>query len=104
MRILLASGMVMYLTKAQYKSFLNSFEWKQVRSKCLQRSKHGDDNIVIGRCEQCGYIAWQSRSLQCHHKSYDVPPGKSLESVLLDMGNIEVLCANCHKLRHKVTN
>lgn len=89
------------MTKAQYKIFLRSPEWQEVRKQCLIRSKQGDSRIVIGKCENCGYIPWKSSSLQLHHKSYDVPPGKTLKEVLLDTNNIEVLCVNCHKGRHK---
>lgn len=88
------------MTKAQYKAFLNSKEWQHIRRQCLLRSKQGNSNILIGRCEDCGYIAWKPQSLQCHHKTYNIP-GKNIREVLLDADNIEVLCVNCHKSRHK---
>ena len=91
---------VLVMTKTQYKVFLNSEEWQQIRRQCLQRSKQGNSNILIGKCEMCGYVAWKPQSLQCHHKTYNMP-NKSLRQALLDVDNIEVLCVNCHKLRHK---
>lgn len=47
----------------QYRRYLKTLHWKQIRAKVLQRAN--------GRCEICGYLPWKDGVLQVHHKTYE---------------------------------
>ena len=69
--------------KADYKSYLKSPGWKEIRREKVEESG--------GRCEICG----SNKRLQVHHKDYS-HLGRESEA----MWTLQVLCQVCHEVRH----
>ncbi len=68
------------LEKSEYKEYLRSKNWKQIRSDIITER---------GKCERCG----SKEHLQVHHKTY-----KNIFNELPT--DLEVLCSRCHKKHH----
>lgn len=74
------------LTKEdEYTQYIRSPQWKQLRSKALQRAN--------GRCEECGVSEW-SVTLEVHHCTYVRFKRESLD-------DLKVLCPACHEKADK---
>lgn len=72
------------LTKLEYSKFLESDFWKDLTSKKI---------ASIGRCERCN----KTETLQSHHKFYRDDWHET------KMEDLEVLCRECHKKEHGIT-
>lgn len=66
------------------KAFLDSFEWRQLRFKALQ--KYGR------RCQCCGSSPSTGAVLNVDH----VKPRRKFPGLALDISNLQVLCADCN--------
>ena len=73
-----------HLRRINYKSYLKSSHWKQLREVALFRDKV---------CKKCG----SSIYLQVHHKSY-----KNRGDFWKEIDDLIVLCRNCHKAEHNI--
>lgn len=77
------------MDKEEYREYLNSEEWQQLRD--IVKKSRGHD------CEYCGDPA-----TEVHHKSYkswETPAGKHVD--VEDISNFLVLCHSCHGLLKK---
>lgn len=73
----------MYMTRTQYREYMRSFAWKEVRKKVLKRDKYA--------CRHCGSLYGD---LQVHHVTY-IRLGEELLEDLL------TLCDACHVAEHQ---
>lgn len=66
---------------------------RYIESKTLKR-KLIEEHIKEAKCECCGLTAWMEHPipLELHHKD-----GNHYNNSL---DNLEILCSNCHSLRH----
>ena len=71
------------MNKTQYKDYLGSTHWIELRAKKLKRSK-----------KRCG-ICLSPHRLEIHHLSY-----RNIYDV--DTSDLRVLCHDCHDLYHKL--
>lgn len=69
----------------QYRRYLKTLHWKQIRAKVLQRAN--------GRCEICGYLPWKDGVLQVHHKTYENLGNEQLDDLVC-------VCPWCHMKIH----
>ena len=73
----------------QYRDYLKSPEWQQLRQKVFQRAlRNAGSNNLHGICERCGYQPWKP-CLQLHHKTYENIYHEKLDDLIL-------LCPRCH--------
>ena len=75
-------GIPEYIRLMDYKDFLTTFYWQAV--SCQARSEHD-------RCQLCG----SKKDLQVHHPHYDFH-GDEIRNI----GNLTVLCHDCHAKFH----
>jgi 5-methylcytosine-specific restriction endonuclease McrA len=67
----------------EYKEYLLSDEWKKKRKAVLKRAGY--------RCQLCN----SNENLHVHHRTY--------ENIFHeDLGDLTVLCGNCHKIFHNL--
>lgn len=71
----------------QYKRYLKTLHWKQIREKVLQRAN--------GKCEICGYEPWKPTGLQVHHKTYKNRGNERLDDLV-------AVCPWCHQKVHGI--
>lgn len=72
-------------SKAEYKEYLNSPHWKEIRLKALARAGN--------RCQLCS----STDSLNVHHNTYRNRGNEDLKDLV-------VLCRNCHEKFHDIVN
>lgn len=68
---------------AEYKQFMQSDEWDEIRKAALKRANY--------QCSQCGA---RNTKLDVHHLTYERFGGDELPN------DLEVLCRHCHKREH----
>ena len=66
-----------------------SAEWKAVRRKVFARDGY--------RCASCGELRHGAKRMHLHH----VKPWATHPELRLDPDNLIVLCADCHRARHR---
>jgi len=69
--------------KIVYHSYLNSKNWHDKRNQMLKFANY--------KCSRCN----ETENLQVHHLNYNTIGEESL-------GDLEVVCVNCHKKIHKI--
>ena len=80
------------ILRMNYKAYLHSQEWQEIRRKVFNRAlKNANSNNLHGVCEKCGYEPYKP-CLQVHHKSY----GEDMNR----LDNLILLCPRCHKKEH----
>lgn len=71
--------------KVEFKEYLNSPHWKEIRLKALARSGN--------RCQLCS----STDNLNVHHNTYRNRGNEDLKDLV-------VLCRNCHEKFHDIVN
>ncbi|MGN1200874.1 MAG: HNH endonuclease [Candidatus Caccovivens sp.] len=72
----------------KYKSFYNSKEWKQIKSRKFQEAE--------GLCEQCLKAGVVRAGVDVHH----IVPVEKNWNKRLEYSNLILLCKECHNARH----
>ena len=67
-------------------------------SNSVKRKRLIKDGLKEARCECCGLLEWMGKPipLELHHKDFNHHNN--------DLGNLQVLCANCHMQAHNYNN
>lgn len=71
----------------EYRAYLKSQEWKDLRKQVFKRDSH--------RCVRCGYIGYAK---QCHHTNY-----RGIETMSFSIDQLETVCygeGGCHERIH----
>jgi len=81
----------------RYQKLLNARRWHEVKRLVWQRAG--------GLCERCKREGFITAGVDCHHKipveSANPDDPKAMERLAYDVGNIELLCINCHIKTHQ---
>lgn len=75
------------------KSFYNSTAWKNARSDYIRSRMLIDSGLCELCCEEMG--------TEVHHRVFLTPENIDDPNITLNPENFELLCFDCHKLRHK---
>lgn len=75
------------------KAFYKSIAWRRVRETYIDTRKAVDG----GLCELCQ----EEPGVEVHHKIFLRPENIDDENITLNPENFELLCYNCHQMRHE---
>lgn len=73
-------------------SFYKSQAWKNCR-RAYAKSRRG-------LCERCLQRGIQTAGVIVHHREHITPENVTDPKILLDWGNLELLCRECHGQEH----
>jgi 5-methylcytosine-specific restriction endonuclease McrA len=80
---------------------MKEFAERFYKSKAWQSCRKGYIKSVGGLCERCLSQGKIVPGVIVHHKIYITPDNIHCPEIVMDWGNLELLCRECHEKEHR---